>query len=81
MGGILRLALQSSHATAISCISLDFAAAALAAVEPMELGQSSVTLLLELLKHCLKLLQQVTAAAPKQAIVANLTSLADFQQS
>ena len=59
MAGILRLALQSSHASAISCISLDFAGAALAAVEPMELGQRGVMLLLQLLKHCLGLLQQV----------------------
>ena len=59
MGGILRLALQSSHATAISCISLDFAGAALAAVDPVGLGQSGVVLVLQLLAHCLRLLQQV----------------------
>jgi hypothetical protein len=55
----MRLALQSSHASAISCISLDFAGAALTSVEPMELGQSGMTLVLELLKHCVLLLQQV----------------------
>jgi hypothetical protein len=59
MGGILRLALQSSHATAISCISLDFAGAALAAVDPVGLGQSGVVLVLQLLAHCLRLLQEV----------------------
>ena len=55
----MRLALQSSHASAISCISLDFAGAALASVEPIELGQSGVILVLELLRHCVSLLQQV----------------------
>jgi hypothetical protein len=59
MGRILRLALQSSHATAISCISLDFAGAALAAVDPVGLGQNGVVLVLQLLAHCLQLLQQV----------------------
>jgi hypothetical protein len=59
MGGILRLALQSSHATAISCISLDFAGAALAAVDPVGVGQSGVVLVLQLLAHCMRLLQQV----------------------
>ena len=59
MGGILRLALQSSHATAVSCISLDFAGAALAAVDAVGLGQNGVMLALKLLGHCMQLLQQV----------------------
>jgi hypothetical protein len=74
MGGILRLALQSSHATAISCISLDFAGAALAAVDPVGLGQSGVVLVLQLLAHCLRLLQQVLYHSAI-SLKCNLTSV------
>ncbi len=75
MGGVLRLALHSSHASAISCISLDFAGAALGAVEPMELGQHGVSLLLQLLAHCMSLLQQVrtTRTEPKTSSLSCTT--------
>ncbi len=75
MGGVLRLALHSSHASAISCISLDFAGAALGAVEPMQLGQHGVSLLLQLLAHCVSLLQQVrtTSTEPKTRFLSCTT--------